>query len=143
MHAENWVSHVCAELRSRGRRLTPQRLAILRALRSGPPHPTADDVIRSLESTMPDVSHATVYSTLHELVEMGLLSQPRLGCDQRTYDLQVQPHAHVICVNCGRIEDVAHSLSMDLPQELGGFRILEYSLTYVGLCASCVSTEEA
>ena len=58
------------QFRREGRKITPQRRAIFRALIHGDSHPTAEEVYQRVLSVMPDISRATVYNTLHELVAM-------------------------------------------------------------------------
>jgi Fur family peroxide stress response transcriptional regulator len=102
------VDHFCAQLKSQGRRVTPQRRVIIQALLENHSHPTADQVLMSVRSTMPDLSPATVYNTLHELVDIGVLQELELGLRERHYDLTVDNHAHLVCLRCGRIEDVPY-----------------------------------
>jgi Fe2+ or Zn2+ uptake regulation protein len=64
------LRNLCA---GRGMRLTPQRDALLHVLSETVGHPTADDLVRRVHDLLPSVSHATVYSNLHELIHAGLI----------------------------------------------------------------------
>ncbi|HEX6745298.1 MAG TPA: transcriptional repressor [Solirubrobacteraceae bacterium] len=69
------ASDIGALLRELGLRSTPQRRAILRAFSSGrAEHLSADEVHARASRELPDLGRGTVYSTLAELTEAGLLS---------------------------------------------------------------------
>ena len=97
------LESVCAQLKARGRRVTPQRRAIIQVLLDNSKHLTAELVYTRARDTMPDLSPATVYNTLHELAEMGMLLELDLGLGERHYDVITTDHAHLICLACGRI----------------------------------------
>lgn len=66
-------------LQARGWRITPQRRAVLRALDGEHVHLSADQVHAGARRVVPEVSLATVYNTLNELVAMGEISEIRLA----------------------------------------------------------------
>ena len=137
------VDYLCDQLREHGRRVTPQRRAIIQVLtETSGTHPTAEQIFTSVRDTMPDMSHATVYNTLHELVEMGLLLELGLGLREHRYDINVTEHAHLVCLKCGRVEDVpcdcdAVTLS---PEQARGFLLVERDVVFRGYCPDCNET---
>ncbi len=133
------VDQLCTQLREHGRRVTPQRRAIIQALLdSDGAHPTAEQVFRRVQSVMPDMSPATVYNTLHEMVEIGELLELDLGLGERRYDLYTANHAHLICLGCGRVVDVPCSDPPSLPPEHAqGFRVIDYLGVFRGYCPTC------
>src|SRR5947208_708492 len=91
-------------LRERGLRVTPQRRAILEAL-GRDEHLSADDVHARATAAVPGISRGTVYATLAELSELGLVSA--FGSPEPVrYELNVVPHQHFRCRQCGRLFDV-------------------------------------
>ena len=97
-------------LRTRGWRITPQRRAVVQALAGEHVHRTADQVHAGARVLVPEVSLATVYNTLNELVSMGEISAINVGDGSTRYDPKVGPdHHHLICDSCGRIYDVEPS----------------------------------
>src|ERR1700755_2288404 len=91
-------------LRRRGLRVTPQRRAILEALRPAEPL-SADDVHARASAAVPGVSRGTVYATLAELAELGLIAA--FGSPDRVrYETTTAPHQHFRCRQCGRVFDV-------------------------------------
>ena len=59
--------------RAAGMKVTPQRVAIFRALASTRTHPSAEAVCERVRRGMPSVSLDTVYRTLATLAEQGLI----------------------------------------------------------------------
>ena len=138
------VDRLCEQLRAQGRRLTPQRRAIIQALCDDDSHPTAEQIFTRVRQDMPDMSHATVYNTLRELVEMDVLRELDLGLGERHYDFVTENHAHLICLGCGRVEDVPYDkeavkLSSKHPH---GFRIVDCNVIFRGYCPDCMSQEK-
>jgi len=133
------VAQICSQLRGHGRRLTPQRQAIIRALSQECQHPTADEIFRVVRERMPDISAATVYNTLNELSEMELLAEIPSVRGEHRYDANLDPHDHVVCVVCGCIEDVvSNGISSRLtPADACGFEIIGHRLVFLGYCPAC------
>jgi Fe2+ or Zn2+ uptake regulation protein len=136
---------VCEQLRSQGRRITSQRQAIIQVLLEGQAHPTADQIFTQVESIMPDMSPATVYNTLHELTEVGLLLELDMGQGERRYDINTSDHAHLVCVECGHIEDVfyTHEMPPLPPEHAHGFQIIDRRITFRGYCSACASKQKS
>jgi Fe2+ or Zn2+ uptake regulation protein len=138
------VDRLCEQLKAQGRRLTPQRRAIIQALLEHDSHPTAEQIFTRVRQEMPDLSHATVYNTLHELVEMDVLRELDLGLGERHYDLTTGDHAHLICLGCGRVEDVPCDCEATalLPEHTHGFHVLGCDVIFRGYCPACTTPEE-
>ncbi len=112
----------------------------MRVLVQGEPHLTADQILTRVRGRLPSISPATVYNTLHDLVEMGLLRELDLGLgfEERRYDVVMERHDHMICLRCGRIEDVPrHEGSRPAVAENHGFEIIDRRVTYLGYCPDC------
>jgi Fur family peroxide stress response transcriptional regulator len=138
------VDSLCAQLKARGRRVTPQRRAIIQVLLENHPHPTAEQILTSVRRAMPDLSLATVYNTLHELVEIGALHELDLGMGERRYDITRLDHAHLVCLGCGRVEDVPcdfESLAL-LPECAHGFQVIDCNVIFRGYCPVCTLSKE-
>ena len=139
------VDGLCAEMRAQGRRVTPQRRAIIGVLLGNEgEHRTAEQIFTRVRSMIPDMSPATVYNTLHELVEMGALLELDLGLGQRRYDINAPDHAHLVCLECGRVEDIpCRDEALTLPPEHEhGFRVVDCRVVFRGYCPACAFPEE-
>jgi Fur family peroxide stress response transcriptional regulator len=137
------TDYVCAQLKARGRRVTPQRRAIIQFLLDNDSHPTAEQVFTHVQETMPDMSPATVYNTLHELVELGTLTELDLGLGERRYDVNLTDHAHLICLSCERVEDIPYDLeALVLPaKHTHGFQVMDCRVIFRGYCPACAPPE--
>jgi len=127
-------------LRQSGRKITPQRRAIVELLMEQDTHPAAEDIYQQLVETMPDVSRATVYNTLHELVALGALAEVQDPSENRLrYDTHTERHHHLFCTRCHALIDIRHDFgSLHLtPEEAAGYHILSHQVTFYGLCPEC------
>jgi Fur family ferric uptake transcriptional regulator/Fur family peroxide stress response transcriptional regulator len=125
-------------------RLTPQRRAVLDVLQAADDHPTAADVLERVRAVLPGVGPATVYRTLALLVESGQAIELRLGQgDASRYDRNINHHDHLICDECGRVEDVRVQVRQAALRELAAstdFTVTSYDLRIHGRCAPCAAT---
>jgi Fe2+ or Zn2+ uptake regulation protein len=93
-------------VRSAGLKLTPQRVAIIRAFADDPTHPTAQEIFDRLQSSMPTMSFATVYNTLDALTSAGLAGSLSLSPGPARFDPNMELHDHAVCDGCGLVRDV-------------------------------------
>ncbi|MDO5435885.1 MAG: transcriptional repressor [Clostridia bacterium] len=125
------------------KRYSQNRQAILECLRSTKIHPTADWILEHLRPEYPNLNLATVYRNLIQLKDEGLIRSMGVIAGQEHFDGDVQPHAHVICVFCGRVMDIPLTedilRSMDSAGRLTGFGVI--SSRFTGLCPSCRGSE--
>jgi methylated-DNA-[protein]-cysteine S-methyltransferase len=123
-------------LRGHGLRSTPQRRAILAAFTGeATEHLSADEVHARASQSMPDLGRGTVYATLAEFTELGLLSA--FGAPEPVrYETNTTSHDHFRCRLCLRLFD------LDLGGDAGtrtkdGFRIERIERRAEGVCAEC------
>ncbi len=104
-------------------------------------HLTAEAVHGRARLLLPEISLATVYNTLNELVVMGEVREVQSGDGPRRYDPNVtSEHQHLQCVRCGSLWDVEPSgvaaLALPVDQQRG-FRLLDVDIVFRGLCPGC------
>ncbi len=133
-----------AVLHERGQRVTPQRLVINRALRELSRHVTAEEVLDAVEDRLPNVSLPTVYSALELFEDLGLVH--RIGVRQGAvlYDPRPDPHDHMVCDRCGRVEDLDAGVELDgalFRAKRGGFSPKRAEVRVNGLCADCARAD--
>jgi Fe2+ or Zn2+ uptake regulation protein len=131
-----------ALLRLHGLRVTPQRLAVLRAV-SDAPHATADTVAQQVKSEIGTVSVQAVYDALAALSEKGLLRRIQPAGSSARYETRVgDNHHHLICRTCNRTVDVDCALG-EAPcltaADASGYEIDEAEVIYWGRCPDCVA----
>lgn len=133
-------------LKQDGLRMTPQRLAIVRALVMNGGHPSAEELHTALLPDFPTMSLATVYKTIallkrmHQVIELEFSSR-----DNRFDGLNPQPHPHLLCTQCGRVCDppaprldiLLHDISRDT-----GYEIVSHRIDFYGLCPDCLAQKK-
>jgi Fe2+ or Zn2+ uptake regulation protein len=138
------MSDLLERLRGRGWRLTSQRRVVAQVLDGDHVHLTADEVHARAALLLPEISRATVYNTLGELVTLGEVIEVSTDGRAKRYDPNAhQPHQHLVCSRCGMIRDVHPNGSplTDLPPaERFGFTVSTVEVTYRGLCPDCAQT---
>lgn len=89
-----------------GLRPTRQRLALIRAIRSGGTrHLTPESFHQELSDAGLRFSLATIYNGLNSFTEAGLLRRVGFG-DRTWYCTNPDPHHHFFNEDTGRIEDI-------------------------------------
>lgn len=98
---------VLDRLRGVGLRPTRQRLAPARLLFDGRDrHVTAEQLHAEAEACATRVSLATVYNTLHQFVDAGLLREVVAEPGRSYFDTNVEDHHHFYYVDGGMLEDI-------------------------------------
>jgi Fe2+ or Zn2+ uptake regulation protein/O6-methylguanine-DNA--protein-cysteine methyltransferase len=125
-----------AVLRELGLRSTPQRRAILLAFRAGTEeHLSADDVHARASRELPDLGRGTVYATLAEFTEAGLLAVFGTS-DPVRYETNTEPHNHFRCRLCLRLFDL-ETLTGNAQSMPRGFTLERIETRAEGTCAYC------
>ena len=141
-YAAGRLAEFAARCRKGGLAVTPQRLAIIKALLTSAEHPRADAVYELVRREHPHISLATVHRTLETLCDIGEARKVTMLHDSARYDGNITPHHHVVCVKCRRIRDI------EIPRldrllagqsELGEFTVIGSSLEIHALCDECAA----
>jgi Fur family transcriptional regulator, peroxide stress response regulator len=129
-----------AECRKRGLAVTVQRRTVFEALAARRDHPTADQVYDAVRDRIPGLSRTTVYRVLDTLVEAGFVRKVHHTGGVARFDPVTHRHHHLVCEACGRLVDLDDAAvpTLRLPEARGsGFRITDYSVSFLGLCGAC------
>ena len=127
-------------LRQAGLRLTPQRLAIARAVLQAR-HPTVGEVFTTVQHQFPTIAVTTVYATLSTMTEKGLVRALPYSPAVR-YDANLRLHANLVCTECGGITDLEEcaDIVMQLQERADralGFRLDQERVDLYGVCLEC------
>ncbi len=116
-----------ARLRAVGLRPTRQRISLARLLLANEDrHVTAEQLHAEAAASAVQVSLATVYNTLHQFTEAGLLREVVVEPGRSYFDTNTADHHHFFCEATGRLQDIpAHQLTVSgLPLPPAGTEIL-------------------
>jgi Fur family transcriptional regulator, iron response regulator len=95
-------------LKAVGLRPTRQRLALARLLlERGPRHVTAEELFQEVRGADIHVSLATVYNTLHQFTNAGLLREVVVDMGQSYFDTNTSHHHHFFDERTGTLTDIA------------------------------------
>ena len=135
------LDEILTKLRQRDFRITPQRIAILKAFLQSQEHPGVEQVYAEVKVNFPTTSLATVYKTVNLLKELGeILEIGSTGGCNRYDGNKPYPHPHLICTRCSRIIDPDVSLLEQMSAEIAdstGYRIDSHQVTFYGACPNC------
>lgn len=129
---------IAERLRRAGLRVTLQRRAIWEAfVTSGFQHLTADEVLHVARESLPELSRATVYNTLTDLVRTGILHTiPGPGAARYDPDPDLTHH-HFRCLDCDRLFDVDLTGHEDVALTTPSFQAVRVKLLVEGYCPDC------
>jgi len=127
-------------LRKGGCKATSPRLSVLEVLARARNPISAQDVIKVMGKK---ADQATVYRIFKTLKEKGIIRQIDLRHNHAHYEISgSDEHHHLICVHCGKIEDV-HDCGIDdtyaviLRHSKHFLEIKQHALEFYGVCKTC------
>jgi Fur family transcriptional regulator, peroxide stress response regulator len=135
------LEEIVDTLRNEGLRITPQRIAIIKYVINTQSHPSAEEIHKIIQKKYPMVSMATVYKTLDLLRKMSMVQELGFADGSARYEANVEKHINIICMRCGRIDDIdEHSLSTleSKVAEKSNYEIFEL----YGFCSECKLQKE-
>ena len=130
-------------LQSRGKRITEQRRVLIDHVYQRHDHFDADELIANLAQRTegPKIGRATVYRTLNELVEAGLLRRFSLkGRAVYEHDYGYPAHDHLHCAHCDRLIEFQSDQLRELREAVArehNFRVTGHRLIVTGVCQEC------
>jgi Fur family ferric uptake transcriptional regulator len=133
----------CQHLQSAGKRVTQQKRLIVEQVFSHHDHFDAEELLDHLRPLIAErkVSRPTVYRTLAELVEAGMLRKMELGGRSvYEHDYGYPSHDHLYCQSCNQLIEF-HSTQLerirDAVAEEHHFEVLGHRMFVTGICAEC------
>ncbi len=141
MDAPTRFEQLVAQLKARGYRATPQRVALLKIIAASTGHPTATQMYEQIREQFPTTTLATVYKTLALLKETGQVLELEFSGAENRYDgNKPYPHPHLICVQCKQISDPTIDALDQVAARLSrstGYKIIGHRFDIYGICPQC------
>lgn len=131
-------------LQSRGMRNTEQRRILVEHIFSHHQHFDADQLIAQLplKGKPGYVSRPTVYRTLGEFVDAGLLRKFELnGRSVYEHDYGYPQHDHLYCNQCQKLFEFKSDEIVELRNHIAaehGFRVSGHRFIVYGICEQCI-----
>jgi len=128
------------ELRNKGYRITKSRQQLLSILKDYPL--TVAEIAGALKKKKISIDLASIYRGLELFKQMGIVAEIDLGEGKKRYELKEENkhHHHLVCNNCGRVEDAFSKEEENFIKKLQKktkFSVQSHSLELFGLCHGC------
>jgi Fur family ferric uptake transcriptional regulator len=127
------------QLKTGGLKVTTARLDLLDILKHAKKPLSIKEIAQRLGESKIDL--VTLYRNVESLQKLGIVKQINLKDRQAYYELGAgEHHHHLICTNCGRLEDVhieEINLNKTFLKKHGFAKVTDHSLEFFGICAKC------
>ncbi len=135
------MKHNCIqELQKADLKATPARLAALKLFESHDKPFDSQHLISHLQKEL-NLDRVTVFRILNAFTKNNLINKLEFGEGKARYELaNKEDHHHLICDNCGKIEDISDSVIPSLEKVIQTkykFLVKRHSLEFFGLCKDC------
>ena len=127
-------------------RLTTQRQIILEELGKVTSHPTANEVYDMVRKRLPRIGLGTVYRNLELMADSGIILKLEVGGTQKRFDATVQPHYHIRCSSCGKVDDIHMEVQKQInlaAEKACNYVILGHHVEFSGICEECLQEKRA
>ncbi|MBM4130980.1 transcriptional repressor [bacterium] len=126
-------------IQKKGLKTTRQRNTIISTFFRMRGHISVEELLNQVKAVNPRIGYATVYRTLHLLVDSGLVEERRFGDGLARYEghSSVEHHDHMICLECGEIFEFFNPRLEALQESLAeenDFQIFRHRLELYGEC---------
>ena len=129
-------------LQNEGLRYTSQRQIVWDEICKTDDHRDAEEIYFKIKQGGHKVSRATVYRTIDVLVKNNLVRKLELGDGRNRYEnkLDSSHHDHIVCIQCGRIDEFMDENIEKLQDEIAKkyhFKIVRHIHQLFGICKDC------
>ena len=119
---------------------TPARIAITEFLSKANSPVDVSQVINFLRSKDLSTNKVTVYRIMEFLSKNRIVDRVEFGEGKFRYEITRNHHHHLICTNCGKIQDIEGDFLKNMEDEIRKakkFEVRNHSLEFFGLCKNC------
>ncbi len=127
-------------LKESGLKATFQRMNILEVIEKYG-HMSVDDIYEEVIKVHPSLSLATIYKNIILMMENGVLVEVPIAGKKSKYELSKMDHMHLICTECGEVEDRSCLDSTDKilheVTQKEHFKLNKRQINLYGICEKC------
>jgi Fur family ferric uptake transcriptional regulator len=133
------ISQFSNYLKQKGLKITNQRLLVAEKIFTLGSHFTVDSLAEELKDRRGEISRATIYRIVSLLVESGQLTEHDFGASSKYYEYipARQHHDHIVCQDCGHIEEFYAPAIEKIQTEVAAeyqFELTDHSQNLYGRC---------
>jgi len=134
------MTDYAALLKSSELKATFQRMNILSVIdKYG--HMSVDDIYEEVIKVHPSLSLATIYKNIILMVEKGVLVEVPIVGRKSKYELSKADHMHLVCTECGMVEDMqcvdAADMAFESVTSEANFKLNKRQVNLYGVCQAC------
>jgi len=125
-------------LREHHLKATPQRLEIANTLAKYG-HVNIDKLYELMLKKFNSISLATIYKNINIMLENSFIQEVKIPNEKSVYELCKEAHSHLVCKECGEIDDISLDLSniSNAVSAYSHFKIDKADLVLSGVCQKC------
>jgi len=127
-------------LKAGGLKATFQRMNMLECIEKYG-HMSIDSIYDEVVKSHPSLSLATVYKNIILMVENGVLVEVPITGRKSKYELVKDDHIHLVCTECGEVEDKPHNANADAlfatMTKDENFTLSKQQINLYGVCSHC------
>jgi Fur family transcriptional regulator, ferric uptake regulator len=138
-----WIEHALTGVAEAGYQKGAARRAVIDCLGRQKCALSAQEIEEELRAAGTGVGRASIYRTLEQLDELGLVHRLDLGTGIATYE-PAEPsgehHHHLLCERCGRVvpfHDANLERALNDVTSRSDFDVSAHDVTLYGLCPRC------
>jgi Fur family ferric uptake transcriptional regulator len=125
-------------------RFSRGRQTVFRQVMQAHGHFTAEEIAKICKGLKPAVSRATVYRSLHEILEAGVIRGTAFGDKHQHFEhlYDEKAHHHAQCVRCHQFiefPDLGEDKRYHPFLEKEHFKIIGHEMHFYGICKTCQS----
>ncbi len=134
------MTDYAALLKESGLKATFQRMHILENIESHG-HMSIDMIYEEVAKMHPSLSLATIYKNIILMVDNSVLVEVPIEGQKSKYELSKIDHIHLVCTQCGEVEDRPHNVSADAVFHSmtadENFSLSKQQINLYGVCFHC------
>jgi len=127
-------------LKDGGLKATFQRMNMLECIEKYG-HMSIESIYDEVVKSHPSLSLATVYKNIILMVENGVLVEVPITGRKPKYELVKDDHIHLVCTECGEVEDKPHNENADAlfatMSKNENFTLSKQQINLYGVCSHC------
>lgn len=131
------MEFVAKLVKGTGQRFTAQKKDVYQALKQTPQ--TVLEILNSVTVRKKTINKVTIYRILSSFVRLGIIRKIHLGREVRFELTNSGHHHHLVCMDCGGIEDIEleeESIFTEVHRQ-SSFKVISHSLELFGTCKKC------
>ena len=107
MQSNKYIQNALKMLKKSPLKLTDQRMNLIKLLfKNGASHFTVEEVYKKVNKNKLKISLATVYNSLNQFKEHGIIKAIKVSSDKIYFDTNLKEHHHFFCQNSGKLIDI-------------------------------------